>query len=80
MDDIFLSENGAMITKQRIVTNKFNKYFINVAENLLKDLGKTNKKFQNYLKNSNENSFFLKEIEQDGNLQTTSESQYKKGQ
>ena len=80
MDDIFLSENGAMITKQRIVAKKFNKYFIDVAENLLKDLGKTNNKFQNYLKNSNENSFFLKEIEQDGNLQTTSESHYKKSQ
>ena len=31
MDDIFLSENSAMITKQRIVANTFNKYFINVA-------------------------------------------------
>ena len=40
MDDIFHGENSVMITKQRIVANKFNKYFINVAQNLLKDLGR----------------------------------------
>ena len=31
MDDIFLSENGAIITGQKIVAKKFKKYFINVA-------------------------------------------------
>ena len=65
MGDGFLSENDAMMTKQRIVTNKFNKYFINVAQNLLKDLGESSNKFKNYLKKQNENSFFLKEIEPD---------------
>ena len=58
MDDIFLSENGAMITE--LGANKFNKYLINVAQNLLKDIGESNNKFQDYLKNPNENSFFLK--------------------
>ena len=63
MDDIFLSQNRAMITKQRIVASKCNKYFINVAQNLLKDLGES--KFQDYLKNPDKNIFFLKEIELD---------------
>lgn len=40
MDDIFHGENSVMITKQRIVANEFNKCFINVAQNLLKDLGR----------------------------------------
>ena len=65
MDDIFLSQNRAMITEQRIVASKCNKYFINVAQNLLKDLGECNNKFQEYLKNPNKNIFFLKEIELD---------------
>ena len=65
MDDIFLSQNRAIITEQRIVASKFNKYFINVAQNLLKDLGESNNKFQDYLKNPNKNIFFLKEIELD---------------
>ena len=62
MDDIFLSENGAIITGQKIVAKRFKKYFINVAQNLLKNLGESNSKFRNCLKNPNENSFFLKEI------------------
>ena len=45
------------------MANKFNKYFINFAQNLLKDLGESNSKIQDYLKDPNENSFFLKEIE-----------------
>ena len=44
------------------VTNEFKK-FINVAQNLLKDLGDTNNQFQDYLKNLNEYSLFLKETE-----------------
>lgn len=62
---IFLSEDGATIREQEIVTNKFNKYFINVAQELLKDLRENNKKFQDYLKHRNISSFFLKEIEAD---------------
>ena len=38
----------------------FNNYFINVAQNLLKDLGDTNNQFQDYLKNEHN---FLKETE-----------------
>ena len=63
IDDLFLCKNGVIITKQKKVANKFNKYFINFAQNLLKDLGESNSKIQDYLKDPNENSFFLKEIE-----------------
>ena len=55
MDDIFFSQNGTVIAKQRTVANKFNKYFINVAQNLVKDQGESNNKFQGYLKNPNDN-------------------------
>ena len=34
-----------------------------VAQNLLKGLGETKNKFQDYLKISNENSFFVKKID-----------------
>ena len=57
MDNIFLSENGAIITEQKIVANIFKKYFINVAQNMLKGLGESNSRFQDYLNNRNENSF-----------------------
>ena len=45
------------------IANKFNNYFTNVPQELLKKLGKRNNKFQDYLKNSNEHSLFLKEGE-----------------
>ena len=51
-----------MISCQKTVTSKFNGYFINVAQNLLKDLGENNNEFQYYLKNPNNHSFFLKEV------------------
>ena len=38
----------------------FNEYFINTAQNLLKDSGESKNEFQDYLKNSNKQSFFLK--------------------
>ena len=60
-DDIFLDINGQTVFNHKLVVNKFNNYFINVAQNLLKELGDTNNQFQDYLKNPNEHSFFLKE-------------------
>ena len=62
-NDILLSEKGLIISHQKTVANKFNDYFINVAQNLLKDLGKSNNEFQDYLKNPNKHSFFLKEVD-----------------
>ena len=44
-----------------MVANKFNKHLPNVSQNLLKGLGETNKQFQDYLKNPNEHSLFLRE-------------------
>ena len=54
--DIIISENGITISDQKLVGNKFNTYFTNVTQNLLKDLGKTNNKYQDYLKNPSEHS------------------------
>ena len=34
-DDIFLDENGIIITDQQKVANKFNAFFINIAQNLV---------------------------------------------
>ena len=40
---------------------KCNNYFVNVAKNLLKDIGVSNSKSQDFLKNPNEHSFFISE-------------------
>jgi len=50
-----------MLTDQKLVANKFNNYFVNVADKLAKDIPKNNSKFQDYLKNPNEHSIFLNE-------------------
>ena len=44
-NDILLSEKGLVISNQITVTNKFNNYLINVAQNLLKNFGKSNIEF-----------------------------------
>lgn len=62
-DDIFLTDNSATIVDQKIVANKFNDYFINVAQNLASKLGEANTKYQDYLKNPNKSSFFLYETD-----------------
>ena len=41
-NNIFLSENGQLSTNQSLAANKFNNYFVNVSQNLLKGLGETN--------------------------------------
>ena len=43
-----------IITNQETMASKFNNCFANVAINLLKDIGESNNKFQNFLKNPNE--------------------------
>ena len=60
-DHIVINENGAIICNQKVVANKFNNYFVNVAHNLLRELGEPNNKFHDYLKDPNTHSFFLKE-------------------
>lgn len=48
-------------SNNKLVANEFNSYFINVAENLRKDLRDKSNQFQDYLKNACECRFFLKE-------------------
>ena len=60
-EELFLSDDGKMITDQKTVANKFNNHFANVAKNLLKDIGESNNKFQDFLKNSNKHSLFINE-------------------
>ena len=48
--NIFLSENGQIITNQSLVANIFNNHFLNVSYNLLKGLGETNNQYQDQLK------------------------------
>ena len=38
-DDTVINENGAIICNQKLVSNKFNNYFVNVAQNLVRELG-----------------------------------------
>ena len=48
-DDIVINENRAIICNQKVVSYKFDKYFVNVAQNLLRKLGEPSNKFQDYL-------------------------------
>ena len=62
ISDIFLNINGQLITDQTIVVDKMNKYFINVADNLAKDIPPSTKSYADFLKNPNPHSIFLTEI------------------
>ena len=61
MEDIVISENGTILTNQETISNKFNQSFINTAKTLMDNIGKSNNKFQDFLKNPNEHSFFINE-------------------
>ena len=41
-NNIFLTENGQIITNQKLVLNTSNNYFVNASQNILKGLGETN--------------------------------------
>ena len=56
--NISLLDNGKPITNEKDVANTFNKYFINVADNLTKDLGESDANIHDYLKNPNRNTLF----------------------
>ena len=51
-DDIVINENGAIACNQKVNSNYFNNYFVNDAQNFLRELGEPNNKFQIYLKRS----------------------------
>ena len=53
--------NGTLISDQKVIANKFNSYFTNVAFELNKNIPKSNNVFQDYLKNPNEHSFYVNE-------------------
>ena len=61
--EIFLDDNGEIITDQGKVADRFNKFYANIAKKLLNDLGKPTTKYQDYLKNPNEHSIFLNETD-----------------
>ena len=56
--NISLLDNGKPITNEKDVANTFNKYFINVADNLTKDLGESDANIHDYLKSPNRNNLF----------------------
>ena len=62
VSDIFLNINGKLLTDQKLVVDKMNQYFINVADNLAHKIPKPNTKFQDFLKNPNTHSLYLTEI------------------
>ncbi len=61
---IFLEENG-LISDPLKVANKFNNYYLNIADKLCEKIPKVNNKFQDYLKNPNKNKLTLKETTPD---------------
>ena len=62
VSDIFLNINGQLLTDQIVVADKMNKYFINVADNLAKDIPLSRNTYADFLKNPNPHSIFLTEI------------------
>ena len=62
-EDIFLDDNGEIITDQKIVANRFNRFYATIADKLVTKLGKPSTKYQDYLKNPNEHSMFLNETD-----------------
>ena len=61
--EIYLDEDGSILTNPKKIANKFNKFYTNIAENLLKNLGNTPTKYQDYLKNPNEHSMYFNETD-----------------
>ena len=53
--------NNILTQDKKEIADSFNHYFTSVAGELNKKIPNTNNKFQDYLKNPNEHSMFLKE-------------------
>ena len=62
-EEIYLNEDGNIITDQKTVANKFNRFYTSVADTLVKKLGNPTTKFQDYLKNPNKHTIFLNETD-----------------
>ena len=65
VNEIRLILNGDIIDDQEKVATHMNNFYVNIAQKLVDDLGNTNSKYQDYLKNPNEHSLFINEIEPD---------------
>ena len=74
---IYLEENG-FISDPTKVANKFNDFFLNIAEKLSAKIEKKNSKYQDYLKNPNKNTFTLKETTPDEIVKITKDLDSKK--
>ena len=61
---IYLEENG-FISDPTKIANKFNDFFLNVAEKLSSKIENKNSSHQDYLRNPNKSKFFLKETTPD---------------
>jgi hypothetical protein len=70
--EIYLNDNGKIITEQKKVANTFNEYFINVAQNLVKKMDIATTSFQSYLKNPNKDSIYLNKVTTDEVIKLTS--------
>ena len=58
-------EDNGFISDPTKVANKFNDFFLNVADKLSAKIENKNSKPQDYLKNPNKSKFYLKEIAPD---------------
>ena len=63
-EDLVINEYWATICNQKVVSNKFSNYFVSVSQNLLRELGEPNNKFQDYLKDTNTHIFFSRKQQQ----------------
>ena len=55
----FINFNGSLIANRRVILTEFNKYFVNIANNLNKEgNANNNEEFRKFMKNRNENSLF----------------------
>ena len=66
---IYLEENG-LISDPTKVANKFNDFFLNIAEKLSSKIPNKNSRYQDYLKNPNKSRFYLKETTPDEIVKT----------
>ena len=63
-DSIILYQDGDTITDQKIISNKFNNFFTNIAQELVKKLPANETHFMNFLNQPLHKCFYLKPIEQ----------------
>ena len=74
---IYLEENG-LISDPTKIANKFNDFFLNVAEKLSSKIENKNSSHQDYLKNPNKSKFYLKETTPDEIIKITNNLDGKK--